>query len=701
MTNDTETKVAGEPKTQDNLLPLKYRHCVWRFLIENRVWRFLRENRVSRFLKTNRVTHFLKENFPRIETLFLLLSLVCVIWGKAHVIIKKLQPDDWGAFVTVVLPGVITVILLDVVFFTAVFLLYQGLYEWKASAWTARLALLLSFLIAVWSVLNLGWMLESRVQFQPGLVKAFFTDLGTVLPLIGTHLVTDIPFAIMLFGLLGSVLGIFIWKIIQPNLVQPSWVLRSRRIVISMGVIVLSLLLRPALQSTSKLGFTGEVLAFNSHWHALVSMVSSIQLSDPVQTRNIPMEGQREVQLPQAPPEEMPNIVLVLWESISYSQTTLADPKLDTTPFLKQLAEQGVQMRQTRALVSHTSKAFWSVLTGTTPVIQQDYVEAIPRDTCYESLPTLLSRSGYRSGFFEMSVGTYECAPGAFHNLGFDWAWFRENLQDESANLGYMAGDDFRMLKPALEWATKESGPFLLMFMTSISHDPFEVPGWYGENKNDRYKNYLQSLRCSDGFLKKLCQELHERDLAKNTILCVLGDHGANLQAWVGGRVVPYEELIRIPWVITWPGHLAPQKPIEWPCSQLDVTPTLLKLIGYNISQAEFEGKDVFEPSSPDRRSYFSAWYADSPLGFIEGNRKIIYWPYLDKVFACDLKKDPQEKNYVPLAEPEAERYKREILDWQQHSQIVIDAKWYSEKLLFKHWQVYWSGETAWAYYVP
>ena len=72
----------------------------------------------------------------------------------------------------------------DVVFFTAVFVLYQGLYEWKASAWMARLTLLLSFLIAVWSVLNLGWMLQSRVQFQPGLVKAFFTDLGTVLPLI-------------------------------------------------------------------------------------------------------------------------------------------------------------------------------------------------------------------------------------------------------------------------------------------------------------------------------------------------------------------------------------------------------------------------------------------------------------------------------------------------------------------------------------
>jgi glucan phosphoethanolaminetransferase (alkaline phosphatase superfamily) len=691
MTNEIENKLSCESESQVNSPPTKHGRRVWRFGKENRVSRFLKTNRISRFLAGNRISRYLQENCPRIETLFLLISMVCVTWGKADVIRGNTPPGGFGAVVMVILP--------DIVFFTAVFLLYQGLYEWKASARMARLTLALSFVIAVWSVLNLGWMLESRSQFQPGYVRAFFTDLGTIGHLVWTHLDKNRLFTILLLSLLGFILGIFIWKMIRPNLVQPSWVLRSRRIVISMGIIGVALLL-PALQSNSNSSLTNEALAVNSHWHSLVSLVSSM-FSKPIQTRNIPMEGQREVQCPPLPQEKLPNVVLVLWESLSYATTSLADPQLDTTPFLKELAQQGVEMRQTRALVSHTSKAFWSVLTGSTPVIQQDYVEAMPIDTCYESLATLLSRAGYRSGFFEMSVGTFECAPGMFHNLGFDWAWFRENLQDDSANLGYMAGDDYRMLQPALEWATQETGPFFLMFMTSISHDPFEVPSWYGQEKKDRFQNYLQSLRCSDDFLKKLCQQLQQRGLARNTILCVLGDHGANLQAWVGGRVVPYEELIRIPWVITWPGRLAPQEPIEWPCSQLDVTPTLLKLIGYDISHAGFEGKDAFVPSPENRRSYFSAWYEDSPLGFIEGNRKIIYWPFLDKVFSCDLEKDPQEKNYIPLPEADAERYKRDILDWQQHSQIVIHAKWYSEKLFFQHWRVYCISDTAWASYVP
>lgn len=634
---------------------------------------------------------FLRHPLPRIETLLLLLSFVCVMLGKAIVLREDVAPGGFLLLVQVILP--------DIVFFTAMFLLYQGLYEWKASAGMARFILILSFVIGIWSVLNMGWLLvNGKDQFKPDQVKDFFVNISVAWPLVKTHLKNQVVLTIAICALLSVIIALFVGKMIRPNPVQPSWILRSRRIVISMGVIMVALLLQPALRSVSNLGLTGEFLAFNSQWHALVSIFNS---SDQIQTRNIFYAGQRNVTYSKTNREPLPNVVLVLWESISYSSTTLADPKLDTTPFLKKLAQQGVEMRQTRALVSHTSKAFWSILTGTTPVIQQDYVEAVPMNTCYESLPTLLARIGYRSAFFEMSMGSYECAPGMFHNLGFDWAWFRENLQDESAHLGYMAGDDFRMIDPALEWAKQETKPFLLTFMTSISHDPFEVPKWYGQNKEDRYQNYLQTLRCSDEFLKTLCQKLREQGLYDNTILCVLGDHGTNLHAWVGGRVMPYEELIRIPWVITWPGHLASQKPIEWPCSQLDVTPTLLKLIGFDISRAKFEGKDAFTRSPLDRRSYFSAWYAHSPLGFVEGQRKFIYLPYQDMVFVCDLEKDPQEKNYTAIPAHQAEPYKQDILDWQKHSQIVLDQKLSAKEILYQHWHWFNIGRSAWAYYVP
>lgn len=60
------------------------------------------------------------------------------------------------------------------------------------------------------------------------------------------------------------------------------------------------------------------------------------------------------------------------------------------------------------------------MLSGTTPEIFHDYSEALLVDKPYESLATILRPFAYRSAFFEMSNGTFECAPAVFVNMGFD-----------------------------------------------------------------------------------------------------------------------------------------------------------------------------------------------------------------------------------------------------------------------------------------
>ena len=156
-----------------------------------------------------------------------------------------------------------------------------------------------------------------------------------------------------------------------------------------------------------------------------------------------------------------------------------------------------------------------------------------------------------------MSKGSFECGPGFFTNLGFDWVWFRENLGDESAHLGYLSGDDCRMIEPAMEWLMAQPGAAILAMITSVSHDPYDVPMWFDEPKEELYDKYLQSLRYTDYFLKQLCHALKERGLEENTILCVLGDHGTSFRSNTGfARWSPCEEVIRVPWLIRWPGRL-------------------------------------------------------------------------------------------------------------------------------------------------
>ena len=645
-------------------------------------------------MTTNRRLQLLALFAPRTEIWILLVGLVCTGFGKFIIVQRQNPPQLPVELFPVLLP--------DFLFFSSVFLFINALYLFRPSKGIIRFNLLFVGLICLWSVLNAVWLIASGVQLQPGILLVLLRGLVQLWPIAQAYLANRL-WKFLFLAIAAIVTSVaFIRYFCSPGAVAPARLSSARKVVFSALLVIILIIAQGFSSGQTKIGFAREVLGFSSHWYALTSIIRTTSKDDDhVQySRKIPRVGERQLTCPNYPPEQLPNIVMIFLESISDS-ISLSAPN-DLMPTFKQIACQSVRFKRTYTVLPYTTKAFWAVFTGTMPTVQEDYVEAIPMKPPYESLPSILRRLGYRSAFFEMSKGSFECAPGLFANLGFDWAWFRENLQDKSAYLGYMSGDDCRIIAPAFEWVSQSSRPFLLAMITTVSHDPYDVPEWFDKPAETPYEKYLQTVRFNDYFLGRICDKLKKLKLEDNTILCILGDHGTSFRVQQGrGRWVPYEEVICVPWVIRWPGHIEPGKCIDQPCSQIDVTPTILRLIGFDISKAEFEGQDAFESLPSKRRLYFSSWYPDSPAGFLEGNRKIVYWPYLDKSFEYDLASDPNETKPIVLEPEKTEEIKQDILNWQKKSRIMIDAKRHTEDFLFDHWQTFSAGRCAWAYYVP
>ncbi len=640
-----------------------------------------------------------RRRIPRVEFLLLTAGLLCTLVGKFCILWRNKPPH--------LLSELFYVVYSDILFFAIMILFIRLLYLIRPARWMARCVLVLAMVISTWSIFNVAWLIKSGVQLQPGVVKILLLDLRELLPLVLSHLAERPGITFLLAVLILAIIILFVRWYHHPAPLNLARSYHTRWTFIFAMVVICLVLVHPKIISHTKRSFSSEVLSFSSHWYALVSALTDLHEEEPVSPGNraLVRAGGRTIPLPQVPAPELPNVVLVLLESVSYSVTSLADPALNTTPFLAELAAEGVEFQMTRVPVSHTTKSFWTALTSSTPVIEANYIEAIPAQPGYEGLPSILSRAGYRSGFFQMSKGTFECGPGFFYNLGFDWAWFRENLEDPAATIGLLAGDDCRMIEPAMKWVRQENGkPFLLVMITSVSHDPYDVPEWFEkeEKKEEPYDKYLQTIRFNDHFLRTLCQALQKQGLDENTLLCVMGDHGTSFrEKFDNGRWIPYEEVIRVPWVMRWPGHIGAGQTIDWPCSQLDVTPTILQLLGFDIRQAGFEGKDAFAPSEANRRLYFSSWYTNSPIGFVEGDRKAVYWPYLDKICEFNLAADPGEKNPNDTPAGEAEDIINEILQWKQKSQIIVKDSELRKMMLYSHWQTTCAGKSAWTYYVP
>lgn len=596
------------------------------------------------------------------------------------------------------------VIVPDLLFFGTVALFVRCLYIIKPCSFSARFALVIAAWAALWSVLNTGWLISSDVQLQPGILTLLLSDFKDIWPLARSHVLHGLKHIVLLGVIVLVALGILLRCFLRPAKVVASrrhhtkWALSL--LVSIFGVLGIGYYDRVNIGSS----FAGEVLGFSSHWYALAYIFTGQhKASYPLEhSSNIYHRGERRITPPNVPSHELPNVLVILLEGTSHVVTSLSDAENQTTPCLAGIAGDGVEFRTTRVPVPYTSKAYWATLTATSPVIMTDEVEAIPAEQPYESLATILGGAGYRTAFFEMSKGNFECAPGFFSNMGFDFAWFRENLEDPSAYIGYLGGDDCRMIEPAFKWVKEAEGPFFLMMITSVAHDPFEVPSWFAEPKQDPYEKYLQTVRYTDYFIEKVCGELAANGLEDNTIVCILGDHGTSFRTnQARGRWIPYEEVIRIPWVLRWPGHVQPGKVIDWPCSQMDVTPTILKLIGFDISKADFDGRDAMAKPESARRFYFSSLLLNSPLGFVEDSRKVVYWPYIEKVFEYDLQTDPNEENAMRISGDKLQEIKNSVQTWKERSQIAVDAKKHTKRFLFSHWQVFSSGRSAWAYYVP
>ena len=631
---------------------------------------------------------------PAPEYLLLWIGMLWTVIAKVVVLGSQAPGSLAGDVIAAVQP--------DIVFFLVLALLMRVLGHLADPRMAARLSLLAALVVLGWSVLNAAWAMATGIQLQPGVLGVLLKDPGNFWPVVQTHLARNLVLSIPIAVTGAGAGGWLCYRVVYP-FVRPT---ESRRLRLQYAAIMVILL--PFIVSTivvSRRGmptYSGQVLGFSSHAYALRNMLGlgSSSSTGEAGSRSVVLAGERMLRRPEG--SSRPNILIVFLESVSWNASSFGSDAPGTTPFLESLAEEGTLLR-TYVPVSQTSKAFWAGLTGTIPDLDPDSIESVLMDSPAESLATILGTEGYASAFFQMSMGAFSCTPGIFANLGFDKAWFRENLRDPSASLGYMNGDDFRMLDPMYSWIdSRGDSPWLMVTISSVSHDPYDLPAWYEvEETADRYQKYLQSVRFNDDWLREIVHRLEARGLGDNTIICVMGDHGDGFRPEsTRGRWAPFEEVIMVPWVLRWGRGIPRGRMVEEPVSQLDLSPTLLSVLGYEVAPAGFEGIDALGELPGDRRHYFTSWFRDSPLGYVRGRRKYVFWPYTDVLYRYDLGLDPAEKSPDTMTGPLREQVIADLEAWQSASRIDVPVHRFRESFLYDHWRCFSAGRSAWAYFV-
>jgi len=181
-----------------------------------------------------------------------------------------------------------------------------------------------------------------------------------------------------------------------------------------------------------------------------------------------------------------------------------------------------------------------------------------------------------------------------------------------------------------------------------------EILSW----KYQRYiKDYLGCIAAVDENVGRVLDALDETGLAENTVVIYSSDQGFYLgeHGWYDKRWM-FEESLKMPFLIRWPGVVAPGTRSEALIQNIDYAPTFLELAGVSVPEA-IQGRslvpvlqDAGRAPADWRRAIYYAYYENAavhnvPLhdGVRTRNLKLMFFPRTREWQLFDLERDPLE----------------------------------------------------------
>jgi lipoteichoic acid synthase len=376
---------------------------------------------------------------------------------------------------------------------------------------------------------------------------------------------------------------------------------------------------------------------------------------------------------------EARNVVLIHLESTRARSATPYNQDLKTMPFMNELARSSLLAERAYAVVPRSSKGSTAVNCGVEPP-HYPGPEFEPGRIPSPCLGGLLKEQGYRTVYFQSvsDVANDRWDGVLARNFGYEDFYPPETMNREGFQVTNSFGyEEDIMLGPSEGWLLNfgYDRPFLAQYFTGTGHYGYEcVPNRYGyerfseDEELDRYHNCLRIL---DHFLENLFDQYKRLGLYQDTIFVLYGDHGEGFRKhkdrYMHGDTI-YEEGLRIPLIIHDPKRFQGGERVAGLSSQIDVLPTVVEMLGYEVVNGDYPGYSLLHPLPENRIIRANCISNRKCMASIKGFEKYIYnyGDQPDEFF--DLSEDPLEKNNLAdeRGEEEIDERRNDLLGWRQ-----------------------------------
>ena len=308
--------------------------------------------------------------------------------------------------------------------------------------------------------------------------------------------------------------------------------------------------------------------------------------------------------------EHKPNIIIIEAESFRAAESGAYGAEESLTPEFDKLSKQGLRAQNFYASGMQTVRGELAIHCSSYPALGDLPIYKRVPETDLTCLPQILKAAGYQNHWFSAFTSTYSGKRPFLEKHGFQNIHGVESHgQPGDVHVGWGVSDEV-MADRIIERLDKTEKPFLATWITLSNHHPWQwdypmdFPAELQlDDDSEPYDHYRRGIYYTDHAIGYFVSKIREREWGKDAWIVVVGDHGmamypkASKRSEFGKR----EAHFRVPMLILAPGIVEPGV-VTRPASQVDITPTLIDMMGIKVSNA-FVGQSILredsEPASP------------------------------------------------------------------------------------------------------
>lgn len=310
------------------------------------------------------------------------------------------------------------------------------------------------------------------------------------------------------------------------------------------------------------------------------------------------------------------NLVIIIQESFG-AQFVKELGGMDLAPNIDKLKQESWWFENAYATGTRSARGLEAIITGFPPSPAKSVLKRPKSQQDFFTLAKLLKTQGYSSSFIYGGESHFDNMKGFFLNNGFDYAIDQNDYPNPKFTGNWGVSDEDLFDKAHNQFNQVHDKPFFSVVFSSSNHSPWQYPEGKIEPYTQEKQTRENAVKYADYALGEYLKKAKQSNYWKNTLFLIVADHDSRVH---GSQLVPIDRF-HIPAMIL--GANIKPKIDTRIISQIDLAPTLLSLLGINVSTPMI-GRDLTQKQTAPGRAIMQ--YGDNQA-YMEGNDIVIMQP--------------------------------------------------------------------------